>query len=100
MADAETVNLSAAVYWEIIIKYRLGKIKLETPPEEFIYQQMTKNFLQKLDITFKHLDCLATMPLHHRDPFDRILVAQAMTEKSPILSVDKQLKRYDVEVLW
>lgn len=92
--------VSVASYWEIVTKHQTGKLKLDRNPHDFIRHHLTTNSIQRLNITFDHLDKLTALPLHHRDPFDRILVAQAVAEGMPILSADKQLKRYDVEVIW
>jgi len=100
IAEADKIYFSAASYWEIILKYRSGKLKLEDEPTTYVSKHMAINSFLPININYDHLNCLATLPMHHRDPFDRILIAQAITEKLPIVSVNKQLKRYDVEVLW
>ncbi len=88
--------ISAAAILEIAIKRSVGK--LEMPPD--LVSQIAANGATLLPITPQHADRVADLPLHHRDPFDRLLVAQAQLEGLPILSADPVLRRYDVEVVW
>ncbi len=78
--------LSAVTSFEIAVKYSLGKLKLAKPPREFICNRIQANGLRALPVTIEHSLVLADLPLHHRDPFDRLLVAQAMVEQTSILS--------------
>jgi PIN domain nuclease of toxin-antitoxin system len=89
--DAEEVFFSAASLWEIAIKVRLGKITAD--PSQIIHWTEQNDFIE-LPVLSKHATLVATLPLHHTDPFDRLLVAQAMTEPLHLLSVDTQLKPY------
>ena len=91
---------SAASYWEIVIKFRKGKLQLESHPSQFVHHYLDINNITRLPVIFQHVDVLDKMPLHHRDPFDRLLVAQSIAENMPILSADEHLKKYGVEVLW
>jgi PIN domain nuclease of toxin-antitoxin system len=89
-------RLSTASVWEVAIKRKLGKLKA---PADF-HEQLAKQGLSSLSITDAHVLRIADLPPHHRDPFDRILVAQAQVEDMSILSADGKLKAYDVTVLW
>ncbi len=100
LASAETeLLLSAASAWEIAIKYGLGKLELPESPAKYIPRMMVHTSVIPLPIHHRHALHVAGLPAHHRDPFDRLLVAQAQMEKVPIISADPQLCRYDVEVI-
>ena len=93
--------LSAASSWEMAIKHRLGR--LEIPGQDlggFLADQIRRQGLTTLSVEHAHAWRVAELPVLHRDPFDRILIAQAQTEGLPILTVDAQIARYDVETLW
>ncbi len=92
--------LSAASGWEIAIKAQLGRLRLPDDPERFIPDQLTANAIQSLPIQMSHALHVYTLPNHHRDPFDRMLVAQAQLENLAILSADPQVAQYPVEVIW
>jgi PIN domain nuclease of toxin-antitoxin system len=94
------VFVSPASYWEIAIKISLGKYTLEEDFAEFMEGQIAQNELKLLPITVKHTAIVATLPFHHRDPFDRLLIAQAMTEDVPLLSADQAFDLYDVTRIW
>lgn len=86
--SATEVYLSIASAWEMAIKISIGKLALRGPIEEVIARQQRDNDITLLDITVGHIARLTALPIHHRDPFDRLLIAQAMAENVPILSVD------------
>ncbi len=92
--------LSAASGWEIAIKAQLGRIKIPNKPEIFISEQMVINAIQGLPIQISHAVHVYNLPTHHRDPFDRMLVAQAQLEGLPILTNDPQISQYTVKVIW
>jgi len=92
--------LSAATGWEIAIKVQIGRLKLPEEPVPFILDQMRINAIQSLPIQMNHALHVSTLPQHHRDPFDRLLIAQAQLEGLPILSSDHQLANYQVEMIW
>ncbi len=92
--------LSAVTSFEIAVKYSQGKLKLAEPPREFIFNRIKANGLIPLPVTIEHSLVLADLPFHHRDPFDRLLVAQAMVEQIPILSADEKLSAYPVQRWW
>jgi len=92
---------SAASGWEIAIKVRIGRVKLATTHlEGFILEQLAANGLQVLPVTLQHALRTYLLPDHHRDPFDRLLVAQAEVENLTFLSADKRLADYGIRVLW
>ncbi len=94
------ILLSAVTGFEIAVKYSLGKLHLTEPPREFVIHRMNANALTELPVSMAHALALQNMPLHHKDPFDRLLIAQAMVNQIPLLSADQQLSVYDIERLW
>jgi PIN domain nuclease of toxin-antitoxin system len=90
--------LSAVSAWEIAIKYRTGKLRLPSIPAVVIPQWMERAYVLPLPILHKHALHVATLPLHHRDPFDRLLIAQAQLEDLTILTSDRDFEHYDVMV--
>ena len=95
-----TLYLSAASGWEIAIKARLGRLKISGKPELFISNQMIVNAIQGLPIQMSHALHVYNLPAHHRDPFDRMLIAQAQMEGLSILTEDPQISQYQVRVIW
>ena len=95
-----TLFLSAASGWEIAIKAKLGKLKLLEPLETFIPEQMALNAIESLPIQMSHALHVHTLPLHHRDPFDRLLIAQAQLDNLPILTADPQITLYAIRTIW
>jgi PIN domain nuclease of toxin-antitoxin system len=91
---------SVASAWEIAIKTSLGKLSLTGPFHELIPGQLRANSIQLLPISPNHLNGLLTLPFHHRDPFDRILVSQANAENATVVSADSLLDQYGVPRLW
>jgi PIN domain nuclease of toxin-antitoxin system len=91
---------SAASGWEITIKVQIGRLKLPDEPQRFIPGQMRTNAIQSLPILMSHALHVFTLPDHHRDPFDRLLIAQAQLEGLPIMSADPQIAKYKIEVIW
>lgn len=91
--------LSAASAWEISIKYPLGKLRLPRAPAAYLPEAMMKAGVVSLPITAQHALRVADLPPHHRDPFDRMLVAQAQVEGLALLTSDVRLRAYDVEVV-
>lgn len=94
------IFISAASLWEIAIKHGLGKLALDRPFDELIPEQLYRQQIETLQIELSHLSELIPLPLHHRDPFDRLIVAQAKAERLPIISVDPALDAYDVQRIW
>lgn len=94
------VYLSSASAWEIAIKAGLGRIKLPDNTWSFTPEQLERNAFQALPVHVSHAVGVITLPDIHRDPFDRMLVAQAMIEGLSIVSGDEQIGRYQVPVVW
>jgi PIN domain nuclease of toxin-antitoxin system len=92
--------LSAASAWEIAIKYALGKLVLPMHPSDYVPGRMTQTRTAALDVSHEHALRTCDLPPHHRDPFDRLLAAQAQIERLPLLTADRQFAAYDVEVIW
>ena len=92
--------LSVASLWEMAIKSSLGKLTLSAPFDVLIPQQLGLNGVGLLNITTDHAAVVAGLPFHHRDPFDRLLIAQAMIEKLPIVTIDTAFDAYGVSRLW
>ncbi len=92
--------LSVASLWEIAIKASLGKLTLPDTYDKFIPQQLTLNEIEILPISVAHLALVTTLPFHHRDPFDRLLIAQAMVEQISIVSIDIVFDSYTVNRIW
>jgi PIN domain nuclease of toxin-antitoxin system len=96
---SSTLLLSAASSWEIALKYASGRLPLPEPPERYVPARMRTTQTEPLPITHAHTLAVGALPLHHRDPFDRLLVAQAQLLGIPLLTADAALQDYDVEVL-
>ncbi len=92
--------LGAGTIWEIAIKVGLKKLNLSQPYRQWMEQAITGLGATVLPITVEHADIQAGLPLHHRDPFDRLLVAQALVENMPVVSSDAQLDSYGINRLW
>ena len=94
------IYLSAVSVWEIAIKSRAGRLDIAGEIETFVSRHVQENSFQPLPITLTHSAKVQSLSNHHRDPFDQMLVAQSMVEEMPVISVDKMIKSYDVEVVW
>lgn len=92
--------LSMASCWEMAIKSSLGKLQLARPVERFVSEQLAANAFTLLNIELRHTAKVEKLPFHHRDPFDRLLIVQAATEKLTIVSADRAFSDYGVKVLW
>lgn len=98
-SDAELL-LSTVSLWEIAIKLSIGKLALARPFDVFIPEQLAFNSIKELSIGLKHLAVVSALAFPHRDPFDRLLIAQAITESLPIVSADAAFDLYSVKRLW
>ncbi len=92
--------VSPVSYWEIAIKISLKKYTLSQPYEDFMRNAIDRNGFHYLHIEPRHTAVLISLPYHHRDPFDRLLVAQAMVEAVPVVSNDAVLDAYPITRLW
>jgi len=99
-ANDHALYLSAASAWEIAIKHSRGKLQLPESPEQYVMSRCDRLRTEPLPIDHSHALRVAALPSHHRDPFDRVLVAQAQIEGLPILTGDPVFRLYDVDVLW
>jgi PIN domain nuclease of toxin-antitoxin system len=97
---ANECYLSVASCWEMAIKSSLGRLKLARPLEYFISEQLEVNNFKLLNIELRHTAKLEKLPFHHRDPFDRLLIAQALTEKMTLVAADAAFSDYGVKLLW
>jgi PIN domain nuclease of toxin-antitoxin system len=92
--------LSLASSWEMAIKISLGKLRLAAPLERFIPEQLAANGFRELAIDFRHVARVSRLPFHHRDPFDRLLVAQALEEDLTVVSADRVFRTYGLSRVW
>lgn len=97
---ANEVFLSAASTWEMAIKIAIGKLTLRLPLSDFVLSQISQYQFRQLPITYSHTYKVRELPLLHRDPFDRLLIAQAMVENLVILTADHAFQPYGVTILW
>ena len=98
-SPANEVYLSVASLWEVIIKYQIGKLPLPTPPEIYLAQQRERHMISSLSLDEGSVKQLAKLPMLHRDPFDRMLVCQAIEHNLTIVTVDPSIRAYSVAVL-
>jgi PIN domain nuclease of toxin-antitoxin system len=91
--------LSAASSWEIAIKWALGRLSLPEPPATYVPSRMQRTNVEPLAVTHSHALQVATLLRHHRDPFDRLLVAQAQLEGVPLVTADRVFDAYDIEIV-
>lgn len=89
------IYVSSVSTWEIVIKQSLGKLKV---PRQ-IFDVIDKESFFELPISIKHTKCLSTLPDYHRDPFDRLLIAQAIIEKSTLITSDKMIAKYSIPII-
>ena len=92
--------LSAASGWEVAIKAHLGKIQLNNNPEIFIPEHLSANSIKSLPIKMSHMLHTFTLPFHHKDPFDRLIISQAQLEKMSIITADPLFEKYTIKLLW
>jgi PIN domain nuclease of toxin-antitoxin system len=101
MSDARNdVLFSVASTWEIAIKYSLGKLELPSPPTTLIPSELSKDGFTTLHVEHRHALQVVELEHHHGDPFDRLLTAQALCERVPLLTSDPKFDPYGVEILW
>ena len=98
--DSTELNLSLASVWEMAIKVSIGKLQLAEKVTDLVANQMTKDEIELLPITLPHLDLIEMLPLLHKDPFDRLLIAQSQVENIAIVSIDVAFDSYPVNRIW
>ncbi|MDP6631575.1 MAG: type II toxin-antitoxin system VapC family toxin [Kiritimatiellia bacterium] len=98
--DPETTTyISVASWWEIAIKCSVNKLQLDLPLEKFMAHRIDEGF-RVLTIDTQHLPALTTLPFHHRDPFDRLIICQAMAEDMPVCTGDSHFAGYEIRLVW
>ena len=97
--DENELHLSIASAWEIAIKHAVGKLRLPDPPASYVPARLERMRVRSLAIALEHALHVATLPLHHRDPFDRLLIAQAQLEDLSILTADRRFAAYEVRTI-
>jgi PIN domain nuclease of toxin-antitoxin system len=100
LLPASDVWISVASIWEIVTKVQIGKLSLPTPLGPYLRAQLAANGVSVLPILLDHVLRIESMKVHHRDPFDRILIAQSLEESLPIVTSDPQFEKYPVELIW
>jgi PIN domain nuclease of toxin-antitoxin system len=95
-----TVVFSAVSAVEIAIKFSIGKLRLPEPPEAFVDSRMASLAMAPLSVQINHALRVGLLPLLHRDPFDRLLVAQSQIERMPLMTADEEITAYDVDIIW
>jgi PIN domain nuclease of toxin-antitoxin system len=99
-SGSEEIFLSAVSSWEISIKAKLGKFQLPEAPGPYVRTRLAMQGIRSLSVTQDHTLSVYDLPLHHADPFDRLLIAQAIAEDMVILTSDKAFKKYPVDLVW
>jgi PIN domain nuclease of toxin-antitoxin system len=94
------LSLSIVSIWEILIKAQTGKLRIPQPAGPWVLSKLAENHIEILPIALAHLLAFEQLPLHHRDPFDRILIAQSMEEEIPLVTSDPRFTRYPVQMIW
>lgn len=98
--QADILYLSPASHWEIAIKIALGKYSLPESFAQFMARELASNNMTILPIEISHTALLTDLPFHHRDPFDRLIIAQSLAEQLPVVSVDVQFDAYGIKRIW
>jgi PIN domain nuclease of toxin-antitoxin system len=96
----ESCYLSIASCWELAIKVASERIQFDRPIAQFLAEELIANTISLLPIEFRHVMRVSSLPLHHRDPFDRLLIAQALEENLAIVSINRGFDAYGIERVW
>jgi PIN domain nuclease of toxin-antitoxin system len=94
------IVLSPASYWEVAIKVSIGKYPMTVPFDRFFTEGVVGNDISILPLEIRHAAVLSSLPMHHKDPFDRMIIAQAIVEQVPIVSIDEALDAYGITRIW
>ena len=97
---ANSLWVSVSCLWEIVIKIRIGKLKIPGLDIQLVFDNLDSYRIRILPIRPEHLRLLQTLPMIHRDPFDRILIVQSISEGFPLITADRDIRKYDLEALW
>ena len=97
---ANELFLSAASVWEIAIKYSIGRLELEIPPEDYVPEQRRLHSIESLPISERDALQVGKLPNIHRDPFDRLILAQAIVQGMAVVTNDSRMQRYEVPIVW
>lgn len=98
--ETQVCFVSIASAWEMAIKASLGKLRLTMPVRRYVQEQVLANGFRLLHLSLDHVTRVEALPMHHRDPFDRLLIAQAQIERLHLVSVDARFDDYDVTRIW
>ena len=98
--DENTLYFSAASTWELAVKCSLGRLRFSAPLETYLPSKLASEGIEPLSVSTEHAARTERLPWHHRDPFDRLLIAQAQIESLDLVSSDKALRGYDVKLVW
>jgi len=99
-APEHELYFSAASVWEIAIKVSIGRMRLPDPPRLLVPRETARQGLRPIQVSYSHALAVCELPLLHGDPFDRMLVAQARTEGLALITADREIRRYPVEIFW
>jgi PIN domain nuclease of toxin-antitoxin system len=99
-AGSADLSLSIASICEILIKVQSGRLNFPRPAGPYVLSRLAENRIKTLPISIDHLLTLERLPMHHRDPFDRMLIAQSMEEDWPIITADPMFRQYPIQVIW
>ena len=94
------ISVSIASLWEMAIKVSIGKLNFSQPFDVLISSQLATNDMTILDISLNHLFVVTQLPFHHRDPFDRLLIAQSLVDNLPLIGIDGMFDSYGVNRMW
>jgi PIN domain nuclease of toxin-antitoxin system len=94
------LSVSVVSVWEIVLKHHAGKLRLHAALEEVVDQILYRSPWSVLPVRPEHLPALAALPPRHKDPFDRLLIAQARHEGMAILTADEEIRKYDIRTIW
>ena len=94
-----TIFFSIVSAWEIVIKYNSKKIELPLPPSDYIRKRLEISYMEVIPVNLSHVLQVEKLPDHHKDPFDRLLIAQAITEKLTVITADRQFQDYKIKMI-